>query len=83
MAKKTITKRKSYNKPPKAGTSLTPVQLRIMLRCAKGKTYKEIGDAVGMSKDGVDWHMRQILVKLRATTGTHAVYKAFKLGLVK
>jgi DNA-binding CsgD family transcriptional regulator len=62
---------------------LSATQHKILVRCANGKTYQEIGRQIGMSKDGVDWHIRNILRLLRAKNTTNAVFKACKLGLIK
>jgi DNA-binding CsgD family transcriptional regulator len=82
MAKQRATKKKYHNKPPKPGTPLTPIQVRVLKWCGKGYSKEEAGPRLGMSLHGVDWHMRQIFIKLRAKNGTHAVYKAVQSGLI-
>jgi DNA-binding CsgD family transcriptional regulator len=82
MAKKRALKKKSYIKPPKPGTPLTPTQIKVLKWCSKGYSKAEAGPRLGMSLHGVDWHLRQIFLKLRAINGTHAVYKACQRGLI-
>ena len=82
MAKKRALKKKTYPKKTKPGTPLTPIQIRVLLWCGKGYSKAETAPRLGMSKHGVDWHLRQIFLKLRANNGTHAVYKAWQRGLI-
>ena len=82
MSKKRAPKKKTYSKPTKPGTPLTPIQIRVVQWCAKGYSKAEAAPRLGMSEHGVDWHLRQISLKLRAKNGTHAVYKACQRGLI-
>ena len=43
---------------------LTPQQERVLGLIAAGRTNAEIADSLGLSLDGVKWHVREILAKL-------------------
>lgn len=43
---------------------LSPRQREVLALVARGKTYGEIADALGITLDGVKWHMREVLTKL-------------------
>lgn len=43
---------------------LTPQQERVLRRIAGGQTNAEIAESLGLSLDGVKWHVRELLAKL-------------------
>ncbi|HEY9163658.1 MAG TPA: LuxR family transcriptional regulator [Magnetovibrio sp.] len=64
------------------GASLTPREMEVLRWCAAGKSNWSIGEILGISEHGVDFHMRNILRKLEADTRMTAVVKALHGGLV-
>lgn len=58
-----------------SSADITPVQLEI-LRChIKGMSYQDIGRKFGITKDGVRWHIRQLVQKGRFEN-TEALFTA-------
>lgn len=45
-------------------TELSPRQREVLELVAGGKTYGEIAEVLGITLDGVKWHMREVLTKL-------------------
>jgi DNA-binding CsgD family transcriptional regulator len=57
-------------------------QLQVLARLAQGETNAEIGAALQISVETVKTHVRQLLVRLDATTRAHAVAIGFRRGLI-
>lgn len=53
--------------------SLTKRQREVLSLAAKGMTNPEIGDRLGISKDGTKWHVSEILMRLNVDTREEAV----------
>ncbi|HKS90665.1 MAG TPA: helix-turn-helix transcriptional regulator, partial [Tepidiformaceae bacterium] len=53
--------------------SLTKRQREVLALAAKGMTNPEIGDRLGISKDGAKWHIGEILMRLDVDTREEAV----------
>lgn len=64
------------------GVKLTPRETEVLKWCAAGKSNWSIGEILGISEHGVDYHMRNILRKLDADTRITAVVKALHSGLI-
>lgn len=62
---------------------LTPRELDILWGIAKGLTYGEIAERLGMSPNTVPTHIKAIYRKLQVGTRGEAVYEAIQLGLIK
>ena len=62
--------------------TLTRRELEVLKWCAAGKSNWAIGEILGISEHGVDFHMRNILRKLDADTRVTAVVKALHGGLI-
>ena len=62
---------------------LTPRELDILWGIAKGLTYGEIAERLGMSPNTVPTHIKAIYRKLHVGTRGEAVYEAIQLGLIK
>lgn len=62
---------------------LTPRELDILWGIAKGLTYSEIADQLGMSRNTVPSHIKAIYRKLQVGTRGEAVYEAIQHGLIK
>jgi DNA-binding NarL/FixJ family response regulator len=66
-------------------TSPRPVtdrQLEILRNVARGRTNREIGEALGISERTVRNHMRAILKRLSSSDRTHAVVIAIGNGWI-
>ncbi|MBN9493557.1 helix-turn-helix transcriptional regulator [bacterium] len=53
--------------------ALTKRQREVLSLAAKGMTNPEIGDRLGISKDGAKWHIGEILMRLNVDTREEAV----------
>ncbi len=62
---------------------LTPRELDILWGIAKGLTYGEIAERLGMSPNTVPTHIKAIYRKLQVGTRGEAVYEAIQLGLIR
>jgi DNA-binding NarL/FixJ family response regulator len=63
--------------------SLTPRETDILWGIAKGFTYAELAGRLGISRQTVPVHVRNIYRKLQASNRSEAVFEAAKLGLIK
>ena len=64
-------------------TALTPRETDILWGIAKGFTYGELAERLGISKQTVPVHIRNIYRKLQASNRSEAVYEAARLGLIR
>lgn len=62
---------------------LTPRETDILWGIAKGFTYGELADRLGISRQTVPVHVRNIYRKLQASNRSEAVYEAARLGLIR
>lgn len=62
---------------------LTPREIEILNWVREGKTSWEIGRIIGISKSTVNFHMNNIIGKLKAKNRTMAVAEAISRGLLK
>lgn len=63
--------------------ALTPREMDILWGIAKGFTYAEIAERLGMSRQTVPVHIRNIYRKLEASNRSEAVFEATRLGLIR
>jgi DNA-binding CsgD family transcriptional regulator len=82
MSKAKVHKKNTGRPRRLQGVKLVPKELRILKWSAKGYSMEETADRLGMTRHGVDWYWRRILLKLRAKSATNAVYKALSQGLI-
>ncbi len=68
---------------PQVTPHLTPRELDILWGIAKGLTYNEIADRLGLSRHTVPSHIKAIYRKLQVATRGEAVYEAIQCGLIK
>jgi len=61
---------------------LTPRETDILWGIAKGYTYSELAEKLGISRQTVPVHVRNIYRKLEASNRSEAVYEASRLGLI-
>lgn len=71
--------------PQEAATvpALTPREMDILWGIAKGFTYAELAERLGISHQTVPVHVRNIYRKLQASNRSEAVYEATRLGLIR
>lgn len=61
---------------------LTPREVEVLHKLARGLANKEIADALGISEHTVKGHLKNILAKLRAADRTEAVTTAILRGII-
>lgn len=61
---------------------LTEREHEILKELATGKSYKDIGDSIFLSEDGVRYHIRNIYQKLHVNSRSQAVAKGMKQKLI-
>lgn len=61
---------------------LTQREADVLLLLAEGQTYEVIGRRLGISPETVRTHLQKACERLEATTRTHAVATAIRLGLI-
>jgi two-component system NarL family response regulator len=62
--------------------SLTRRQLEVLEMVAKGATYKEVGEALGLTERTVKYHMGRIIELLHLENRTQVIAYAVRTGLV-
>jgi DNA-binding NarL/FixJ family response regulator len=83
-----IVRRTQASAEPAAGpelntAKLTPREIDILWGIAKGFSYAEIADNLGMSRQTVPGHIKSIYRKLEVHTRGEAVFEAVQQGLIK
>jgi DNA-binding NarL/FixJ family response regulator len=66
-----------------AGEALTPREMDVLWGIAKGFTYGELAQRLGISKQTVPVHIKNIYRKLHANNRSEAVYEASRRGLIR
>ena len=61
--------------PPLNTARLTPREIDILWGIAKGFSYAEVAEALGMSTNTVRTHVRKLYQKLAVNSGSEAVYE--------
>lgn len=72
--------RRASSQSERAGLSRR--ELDVMRHVARGRTNKEIAEALFLSTRTVDMHLRNILMKLSCRSRSEAVRRAAELGLL-
>jgi two-component system NarL family response regulator len=67
-------------RPPQSELSVRELQVLDLI--VKGRSNKEIGDALGISEATVKWHVNMILSRLDVTDRTQAAVAALQRGIV-
>lgn len=65
------------------GIGLTPREIDILWGIAKGFRYAEIADQLGISRQTVPGHIKNIYRKLQVNTRGEAVFEALQQGLIR
>lgn len=68
---------------PRPENPLTAREMDILWGVAKGFTYGEIAEHLGISRQTVPVHVRNIYRKLEASNRSEAVFEAARLGLIR
>jgi two-component system NarL family response regulator len=68
------------SRPPRS--NLSGRELQVLELIVKGRSNKEIGDALGISEATVKWHINVILSRLDVTDRTQATVTALQRGIV-
>jgi DNA-binding NarL/FixJ family response regulator len=66
---------------PEPAAKLTPRQTQILTLVAQGKTYKDVGEAIGLSERTVKYHMAEILRCLHLENRAQVIAYAAQIGL--
>jgi DNA-binding NarL/FixJ family response regulator len=69
--------------PPPLASVLTARETDILWGIAKGFTYAELAQQLGISKQTVPVHVKNIYRKLEANNRSEAVFEASRLGLIR
>lgn len=78
-----LVRRMSAPAPASPGPELTPRETEIIKGIAKGFTYAELAEWLGISRHTVPVHIKNIYRKLAANNRSEAVYEAQKRGLIR
>lgn len=66
-----------------ASQALTPKEREVLALLAGNLTNREIGLALAVSAETVKWHVKNLLLKLNATTRRQVVQRARMLGMLE
>jgi DNA-binding NarL/FixJ family response regulator len=69
--------------PPLDTVKLTPREIDILWGIAKGFSYAEIAGHLGLSRQTVPGHIKNIYRKLEVHTRGEAVFEALQQGLIR
>jgi DNA-binding NarL/FixJ family response regulator len=69
--------------PPLSTAKLTPREVDILWGIAKGFSYAEIAEHLGLSRQTVPGHIKSIYRKLEVNTRGEAVFEAVQQGLIR
>ena len=83
IARKVVTMFQTIAPPKREGPALSDREIEVLKLLADGHVYKTAADALGISPDGVRFHVRNIYEKLHVHSKSEAVTKAFRQGLLR
>jgi DNA-binding NarL/FixJ family response regulator len=78
-----LVRRMNKAAPDGPAPRLTPREMEILQGIAKGLTYAELGEWLGISNQTVPVHIKNIYRKLAASNRSEAVYEANRWGLLR
>jgi len=61
---------------------LTPKELDVLARVVTGQTLQQIAETLGVSRNTVHFHVKNIYGKLGVSTRVEAALRAARLGLI-
>ncbi len=70
-------------KPVKSDHGLTAKETEVLTYFAKGLSYKETANVLGVSAHTVNDHVKSIYSKLSVHSKSEAIFEALQLGLIK
>ncbi|MER7395144.1 LuxR C-terminal-related transcriptional regulator [Streptomyces sp. NPDC000151] len=68
--------------PPQPAERLSPVESRILALAASGATTAAIGKDLGLTVDGVNYHLTRLTRRFRVPNRTALIARAYTLGLL-
>jgi DNA-binding NarL/FixJ family response regulator len=68
--------------PAAEAAVLTPRETEILISIAKGLTYADVAEQLGLSRHTVPVHIKNIYRKLQVGNRSEAVFEASRLGLI-
>jgi DNA-binding NarL/FixJ family response regulator len=71
------------NQVDAGGVALTSQESRVLTLAAKGYTYDEVAELMGVSRHTVMTYVKRIYRKLQVHSKTEAVYEARRMGLLE
>ena len=78
IARRIVQRFRSSDPAPANVENLTPREREVLEQLALGSRYKEISDKLGVSLDGIRFHIRGVYNKLHVHSRTEAVLKFLK-----
>jgi len=75
-------KRVEVPEKDESAPSLTKRETEVLQGVAKGLTYNEVADMLGMSPNTITSHIKHIYRKLEVRSRSEAVFEAVQLGLI-
>jgi len=78
IARRIVQRFRKNDAAPPSMESLTPREQEVLEQLALGNRYKEISDKLGISLDGIRFHIRGVYNKLHVHSRTEAVLKYLK-----
>jgi DNA-binding NarL/FixJ family response regulator len=78
IARRIVRRFRKADPAPTAVENLTPREQEVLEQLALGSRYKEIGDNLGISLDGIRFHIRGVYNKLHVHSRTEAILKYLK-----
>jgi DNA-binding NarL/FixJ family response regulator len=78
IARRIVQRFRRSDPAPANMENLTPREREVLEQLALGNRYKEISDNLGISLDGIRFHIRGVYNKLHVHSRTEAVLKYLK-----
>ena len=82
VARRVVALFREFRPPERATCHLTPQERELLKLLVEGHHYKTAADKMGISKNTVSFHLRNIYAKLEVHSKTEAVARALRDGLV-
>jgi two-component system NarL family response regulator len=69
--------------PPSGEEGLSPRQIQVLTLVARGETYRQVAETIGLSERTVKYHMAEILARLHLANRSQVIAYAARTGLVR